>query len=108
MCFTCNMEFKNGNQLHSHNRRLHKNKSLEEKLHDYNEYVKSHSIPIKCFDSQLNYDENIQYWVYAHYTDENEIFYIGVGQISRAYSIRGRNRHHKRVRELYGMNIGIL
>lgn len=52
--------------------------------------------------------DNKDLWVYGHYTDEGELFYIGIGTMQRAFTLKSRNAKHKIIREKYGWNVGIL
>lgn len=48
-----------------------------------------------------------KYYVYGHYTDDGELFYIGKGTGDRAY-MNGRNSVHDRIAKMYGCNVKIL
>lgn len=48
------------------------------------------------------------FYVYIHTrNDTGEIFYVGKGQRRRAYSVRNRNAHWKRIVNLYGRTVRI-
>jgi hypothetical protein len=62
----------------------------------------------------------MKYYVYGHYTNDNKLFYIGVGTIlnfkskkhssiySRAYHFSNRTRFWNNIRNKYGVNVKIL
>ena len=62
----------------------------------------------------------MKYYVYGHYTNDNKLFYIGVGTIlnfkskkhsqiySRAYHFSNRTQYWKNISNKYGVNVKIL
>ena len=62
----------------------------------------------------------MKYYVYGHYTNDNKLFYIGVGTIlnfkskkhsqiySRAYHFSNRTQYWKNISNKYGVNVRIL
>lgn len=62
----------------------------------------------------------MKYYVYGHYTNDNKLFYIGVGTIlnfkskkhsqiySRAYHFSNRTKYWKNISNKYGVNVKIL
>ena len=51
---------------------------------------------------------NKNLWVYGHYTDEGELFYIGIGPMERAFTLKSRNKKHHLISDKFGWNVGIL
>ena len=49
-----------------------------------------------------------QFWVYGHYTDDGELFYVGKGTMYRAFNMRERNYIHKGVQKKHGCHVGII
>lgn len=49
-----------------------------------------------------------QFWVYGHYTDNGELFYVGKGTMYRAFNMRERNYVHKGIQKKHGCHVGIV
>lgn len=48
------------------------------------------------------------FYVYAHFTEVGDLFYIGKGKNNRAFSNKGRSKYWKRVKNKHGIKIEII
>jgi hypothetical protein len=67
-------------------------------------------IPIedRIIEIDCDLDADPIYYVYAHYTEKGELFYIGKGKNDRAWHKRGRNNYWTKITKKYKYEVKII